>query len=411
MRCSTLIVFLAAITITAATLAFAQTQSSPPSYRFSSGSAALDIPVELVANGLIFVHAKVNGHPGCFLLDNASQGFIADRDYARQISLQSSGNYSSRGGGAGQIQAKAVHDVRISLPGLDLTHRNLIVIPLRTLEPTLGHTLDGIIGSRLFDDFVVTVDYEHRSISVATPGQHQPSKDETAIPITVDEHGFQYIQAEIALPGVAPTSATFLVDGGANTYADIYKPFADAQHLPPPSMKLMNEPGTSTGGKTESRVGRASRISIGPYSISNPTITFASDTEGLMAVSNYAGLIGTEFLQRFTVVFDNSGKKISLKPNRHYGDTPLEDESGLRIRAEGRGFHRFVVGRVVPQSPAAGAGINTGDIIESINNRPADRLTLTEVRNIFSEPHAHPSVGIRREGRHLRFALALHPLL
>jgi hypothetical protein len=36
----------------------------PPSYQFSSGGAALNIPVELIANGLVFVNAKVNGHAG-----------------------------------------------------------------------------------------------------------------------------------------------------------------------------------------------------------------------------------------------------------------------------------------------------------------------------------------------------------
>jgi len=36
------------------------------------------------------VHAKVNGHRGWFILDNASQGFTNDRDSARKMALQSS---------------------------------------------------------------------------------------------------------------------------------------------------------------------------------------------------------------------------------------------------------------------------------------------------------------------------------
>ena len=130
--------------------------------RFSSSGATLNIPVELIANGLIFVRAKVNGHPGWFILDNASQGFSVDRDYARRISLQSSGSAAARGGGANAIAAGIVRDVQISLPGLELTHRTLVAIALEALEPSVGHEVDGIIGSRLFDDFVVVVDYEHR---------------------------------------------------------------------------------------------------------------------------------------------------------------------------------------------------------------------------------------------------------
>jgi len=371
----------------------------------------LNIPVELIANGLIFVRAKVNGHPGWFILDNASQGFSVDRDYARRISLQSSGSAAARGGGANAIAAGIVRDVQISLPGLELTHRTLVAIALEALEPSVGHEVDGIIGSRLFDDFVVVVDYEHRWVSIYSPKEYKPSEKGTAFPVRVDEHGFPFIDATIALHGVEPIAASFLIDGGANTYADIYKPFSDAHRIPPPTMKLLDEPGTSTGGTTHSRDGRADRIDVGPYSIKNPPITFAQDTEGLMASKDYAGLIGAEFLERFTVVFDSPGKRIWLTPNRNYGGRAQYDESGLRIRAEGPGFHKFVVGRVLPQSPAVDAGIEPGDVIESIDGSSAEEITLTEIRSMLCQPEARYSIGILRGNRHLRVALRLRPLL
>jgi hypothetical protein len=293
-----ILILRSAIAVVIATSALGQAPSPPPSYRFSSGGAALNIPVELVANGLVFVRAKVNDHPGWFILDNASQGFTIDRDYARQISLQSSGSAAARGGGSGTVQAGVVRDVQISLPGLDLTHRNLVVIELKALEPVIGHEVDGIIGSRLFDDFVVVVEYERRLLSVYPPNEYKPSGKRTAFPVRVDQHGFPFVDATIALPGVKPVAGSFLIDGGANTYADIYKPFSDAHHIPPAAMKVLDEPGTSTGGTTQSRDGRADRIDLGPYSIKNPPITFAQDTEGLMAAKDYAGLIGAEFLHR-----------------------------------------------------------------------------------------------------------------
>jgi hypothetical protein len=70
----------------------------PPSYRFSSDGSSSCIPVEVVADGLVFVQAKVNDHPGWFILDNATQGFTVDRDYAKRISVQISGKAPARGG-------------------------------------------------------------------------------------------------------------------------------------------------------------------------------------------------------------------------------------------------------------------------------------------------------------------------
>jgi Aspartyl protease/PDZ domain len=399
-------VILAAITVLVGTSVSAQALVSPPSYRFSSGGSSLRLPVEVVAGGLVFVQAKVNGHPGWFIVDNGTQGFIVDRDYARQNSLQISGSAATREVGSDAGRAGIVRDVHIGLPGLELTHRNLVVIELKSLEPAVGHAVDGIIGSRLFDDFVVVVDYEHGLLSIYSPKEYRPSGNERALPVRVDQHGFQYIDATIALPGAAPVTGSFLIDGGANYCANIYKPFSDAHHIPPSTMKLLTDPGPAS-----SRDGRADRIDIGPYSIKDPPITFAQDVEGLMAAKDYAGLIGAEFLERFTVVFDTPGKCIWLTPNRSYGDATTYDESGLRIHAEGPGFHKFVVVRVLPNSPSVEAGIEPGDIIESLDDHSAQQMTLTQLRSMLSRPKAHYSLAIMRGNSHLRVALQLRPLL
>jgi hypothetical protein len=36
----------------------------PPSCRFTAGDEAAGIPVEVIADGLVLLQAKVNGHPG-----------------------------------------------------------------------------------------------------------------------------------------------------------------------------------------------------------------------------------------------------------------------------------------------------------------------------------------------------------
>ncbi|MGA8672701.1 MAG: PDZ domain-containing protein [Terracidiphilus sp.] len=396
--------------VVAACLA-AQTTAPPPSFRFSTNEAAEGIPVEVIANGLVLVHGNVNDHPGWFIVDNAVQGFVADRDYARQISLQESGKALTRGEMPNPTEAGIVRDVRIALPGFELTHRVLIVIDLKSLEPAIGHEVDGIIGSRLFDDFVVKVDYQHSLMSVYAPNGYQPPDDEKPIPVRVDEHGFQFIEATIVLPGVAPITAEYLIDSGANSNLEAYKPFCDEHRLPPPGMKLLDAPGTSAGATTKSTDGRADRIEVGSFSVKNPPISFGEDVAGLMASKDHAGLIGAAFLQDFTVVYDSRGKRILLAPNRNYEDPPRYDQSGLRIHAEGPSFHTFVVGGVLSGSPAAEAGIEPGDIIESLDRKSSNELTLTKLRNMLTGPNARYSVRIIRGKRLLRIKLQLRPLL
>jgi hypothetical protein len=401
----------ATVTAMVAACLAAQTSVPPPAYQFSADGMAPRIPVEVIANGLVLVHARVNGNPGWFIVDSAVQGFIADRDYARQISLQESGKALTRGEAPNPTEAGIVRDVRITLPGLELTHRVLVVIDLKSLEPQIGHEVDGIIGSRLFDDFVVMVDYQHHLMSVYSPERYQASRNEKPIPVRVDEHGFQFIEVTIDLPGLASIMGEYLVDSGANSYLEVYKPFCDAHQLPPPAMKLLDAPGTSAGATTKSTDGRADLIAVGPFSLKDPTISFGEDVAGLMASKDHAGLIGAAFLQRFTVVFDSKGKRILLAPNRSYPDPPSYDQSGLRVHAEGPTFHKFVVGRVLPESPAAEAGIEPGDIIESLGHKSANKMTLTELRLMLTQPNARYSVGIIRGKSRLRIRLKLRPML
>jgi hypothetical protein len=400
-----------ALTVLFAACVIAQTAAPPPSYRFSANGVAPSIPVEVIANGLVLVHAKVNDHPGWFIVDNAVQGFVADRDYARRISLQASGRALTRGEAPDTSEAEIVRDVRIILPGLELTHRVLVLIDLKSLEPVVGHEIDGIIGSRLFDDFVVSVNYQQGLMSVYAPERYQPSGNEKSLSVGVDEHGFQFIEVTVVLPGIAPITGEYLIDSGANSYLDIYKPFCNEHRLPPAAMKLLDAPGMSAGATTKSGDGRADRIDVGPFSIRNPPISFGEDTAGLMASKDHAGLLGAAFLQYFTVVYDSRDKRILLAPNRSYGDPPPYDQSGLRIHADGESFHTFVVGRILPGSPAFEAGIEPGDIIESLDRKPANKMTLTQLRNMLTQPNARYSLGIVRGKSRLRVNLELRPLL
>lgn len=409
----TVLLLLAAITTHVVPPASGQASATPPAYHFASDGASLvRIPIEVVADRLVFVQAKVNGHKAWFIVDNAVQGFVIDRDYAKRAALMTSGGALTHGEAPGATEAGIIRDVQISLPGFDLTHRVLIAIDLKTLEPAVGHEVNGIIGSRLFDDFIVAlVNYERHWLSIYAPGQYRPTEDGKALPVQIDEHGFQFLDATIALPRVAPITGTFLIDSGANSYADIYKPFGDAHQLPPATMNLLDAPGTSAGATTRAKDGRAERLEVGAYSIRNPPITFGEDAEGLMAAKDYAGLIGAGFLQRFTVVYDSRGKRIWLTPNRSYEDPAEYDESGLRIRAEGADFHRFVVTRIVPQSPAAAAGIEPGDAITTIDGRSAQELTLTELREMLRRPKARYTIGLMRHDKRITVALELRPLL
>ena len=67
--------------------------------------------------------------------------------------------------------------------------------------------------------------------------------------------------------------------------------------------------------------------------------------------------------------------------------------------------------RIVPQSAAVEAGIEAGDVIESIDNLTAQDLTLTEIRSMLRRPKACYTIGIVRGSKRLRIAIRLLPLI
>jgi len=394
-----------------ASIALAQTPSPPPGFQFASGSSSLNIPVEVIANGLVLVQTQIDGHSGWFILDNGTQGFLVDPEFAARNGLRATEPAVTQQVGVKAAQASLVRDVTIALPGFTLTHRVLLVTPLKSLEPALGHTVDGIIGTRLFDDFVVAIDYRHNAVSIFAPDAFHPSGKETILPVRIDAHGFQYVDAAISLPSTPPASGSFLVDGGANYYANLYKPFSDAHHLPPPAMKLLADPDPNAPLASLAIDGRAAQIQVGPFLLKDPPVTFAQDTVGLMASADYAGLIGAQFWQRFTIVFDNRNKRILLTPNSTYADPAVYDQSGLKIHAGPPDFHRFIVSRVLAHSAASDAGIQPGDIITTINRQSASSLTLGQLRDLLCHPNARFTLGIVRGDKHLSIGIQLRPLL
>jgi C-terminal processing protease CtpA/Prc len=74
-------------------------------------------------------------------------------------------------------------------------------------------------------------------------------------------------------------------------------------------------------------------------------------------------------------------------------------------------FYHFAVTRIVPKSPTVEAGIEAGDVIESIDSLPAERLTLTEMRSMLRRPKVSYTLGILGGNQKLRIEIRLHPLI
>jgi len=94
--------------------------------------------------GMIFVPIRLNGSPPLsFVLDTGSTRTIVDRAVATSLGLKTSGSSSLQGAGAGRIPIEFIHDVSVTLPGVESAGYELSTADLQPLEASLGIRVDG----------------------------------------------------------------------------------------------------------------------------------------------------------------------------------------------------------------------------------------------------------------------------
>ena len=88
------------------------------------------------------------------------------------------------------------------------------------------------------------------------------------------------------------------------------------------------------------------------------------------------------------------------------------DMSGLFVTSDGATFKAFKVYNVIKDSPGAQAGIQEGDVIVAIDDRPASDFTLEEIRQMFKETEGKEhKLTVKRYGQVLTAQLRLRRVI
>jgi len=383
----------------------AQTQQSAPPARFAFGGNAAQIPAAFLGN-LVFMPVRVNSSKTLlFELDSSAVTSSIDTERVSQLGLQIENEALSS-----PASGPAVKNVDLSLPGLDVPMSTLAAISLRNLAEVTGQTCQGILGEDFFDRVVVEVDYVRQTVQLHDPSVFTYDGPGKSFPVSLPS-GVPLLRAKSEISGRKTIDADFEVNTALDSSVLFYSSFSDAERISAAHFKSVSASYPQIDGGAKILLGRLRNFQIGPFLVEGPIAIFSQSNSKGTANKKLAGAIGSDFLRRFTVIFDFPHQRIILEPNLQFNHSIDEDMSGLSLVAKGVNLKSFEVVQVQPGTPAADAGIKPGDVIAAVDDEAAADLTLAAIRVLFRQIGHEYKLLIDRNGQSITVSIKMHRLI
>ena len=383
----------------------------PSLSQIAHSGTSQSIKVQVVSN-LIVMPGYVNDSAQLdVVLDTGASENVLMPDRASELKLKPTTTAQAAGLGRGQDEtAHLFSGVRLAWgydKRLRLDDQRIAALRIDYISQQTGHRVDGIFGSSLFQRFQIRVDYEHGEVTFAVGGA--PATTGTPIPIKL-YGGIPFVEATFATATGEKIPALFLVDSGTAGELILSRKFLDAHPLVAEGHVFVNiPPVAAVGGVIEMEALRISGLDLGPFHLTAPVAAVPRNAVGALANPDVAGFIGAGILSRFTVDWDYERKTMTLTPNHRYGEPFEADASGLRLVAEKPDWKTIRVAAVSPGGPAAEAGLEAGDILQSIDGKLPP--PLYELTKLLAHPGASVSVTILRSGKQSTMTIRLRRLV
>lgn len=380
--------------------------------RFPEGQSFVQFPFELLANS-IFLPVDVNGKgPYLFALDTGSFNSIIASEFVQDLGIQTRGKGQAMGAGSDSSPMAMIDNVTFSLPqGAVMSTKLAASVSMAGLWPLIGRAFYGDLGHDVLQHFVVQIDYENKVISLFDPGTYRYAGHGTSYSVNLWGHYDPQIIGEIVVPGQAPIRVMLTIDTGAGGTV-LSTPLVNAHHIIESVGKTLRMPDHGIGnGESQPLVARLKALRVGSYLVEAPLVALSQDTVGSFTSQTISVNIGGNILRRFTVILDYPNGRVILEPNRHFSEPFASDASGLVLKADGADFRTFVVQDVVPDSPAAEAGVMQGDIITAIDATPTSHYSLWQLQDVLKDAGRTATVTIQRSHAFMTLKLALRALV
>lgn len=370
-----------------------------------------DSPLNLI---VLEVRIRDQG-PLRFMLDTGSPSSVIDTDVAKRIGLETGSANTRRGTAAGsQVTAASVKggvDFQLA-PGFVVHVDKVIAAPFtQSGKIMIGEHFDGILGSAIFHQFVVEVDYAKRMLTLHNAARYRYDGAGSVIDLDFPSHNPRqsFIRVSIVNGDRRLDDFPISVDSGGSLMgtASVARRIEWDALITPDNriINVLSATGLSNsaeGTTHDAFVTRMNLLTLGPFEFENPLVSYSAGGPGFASM-------GASLLHRFTVVFDYSRKRMILEPNVNFDKPPMVDQSGALLVASASGDGKLEVWFVSEGTPAHEAGLARGDVIQAVDGVPTSDIQLNDARLMFCRAATY-RLDVWREGRRFEVVMETQSL-
>jgi hypothetical protein len=385
-------------------------------FTIADGKSKVTMPIQIY-NNLIVVPVILNNRlPLKFVLDTGVRtSILTQKTFGDILNLAYSRKYTISGpGGEKLVDAYVTNNVSLELPGITGRGHALLVLGQDYLELRnyLGTEVHGILGYELFSRFIVKVDYEKKTLTLALPGKIS-HRNYQKIPLSIEDTK-PYVVSDVVLTNGERVKAKLLVDSGAS-HGLLLDPQSDSA-ITAPNETVSCVIGRGLGGEITGKVGRIKSIQLGKYILPDAIANFPDPNSYFDSLkigrTSRNGAIGGEVLSRFSVIFDFPSETLYLKKNPSFKKDFHYNLSGMTVKAKGVRLNVFEITEVRSQSSAEKAGLRPGDVILSLNGLSNSILDLNSVNALLNaKPGKKITLQIDRNGKKLKISFRLQDII
>lgn len=392
---------------------------NPLGFSLSDDKSYVELSFKQESN-LIVVPIVVNDKgPFNFILDTGSEsGMIFDRWVIAEHNLVDARRIPIYADNGSKITDLIVaNDLTIGMSGVKGSQQSMLVLEENNLNVRniLGVDAHGVLGSEIFNRFVVEIDYQEEKIRLYEPKSFVPPKGFERIPIEIMKFR-PYVKTTIKQKGEKKVDLNLLVDTGASSA--LFLDQERHEEIILPEETLDHYLGSGLTGELEGEIGRVRKIKLGKFKFRRVLTSYPNDWRIQPVVRDKDGVIkrygtlGSDVLSRFTVIYDYFNEYIYLKKNSHYRDDFKFNRAGFTFTAAGKDLNQYFISTLISDSPAAQAGLQVNDEIIAIDGKPVFFYSFSDMNALLREETGKKiEIIIRRDGELMKTEFRLKRLI